>query len=610
MANVALAPGIGIARVPNAGRNFEYLCGEDPVVGAVLVKQAVRGIQSRGIIANAKHWVNNEIETDRKTVSANVDERTRFELYYPPFQAAVDAGVLSVMCAYNRINDQWACENPDTLGHLKKTMGFEGWVMSDWLATHSTVKSVKAGLDMEMPVGLWLSEHLMEKALADGSISEEDVNSAVVRTLTAMYTIGLFDRKPTAEFVDGVSMDSNEPVIYDSPTAPLGGFPLRNVTSPEHNQLAREIAAKSTVLLKNDGNILPFTSESVSPNSCIAVIGDQSVISGRGSGHVVPYYSVTQTQGIQNYLSAHAAFNGVTVVYNDGKNVTAAADIAASCSVAVVVVATSSGEGNDRSTLALGNNQDQLVTTVVAANPRTVVSVITPGAVLMPWADLVPSILVNWLPGQEAGNGLADVLFGEVNPYARLHVTMPNKDNEVQFTAEEYPGVGHPPEAEYHEQLLIGYRWYEAKGVKPVFPFGHGMSYSQFSYSLQPSATVNLDALTRISRMRAFEISRASESAVDVAFMLTNSGRVAGSEIVQLYLSFPSEAGEPLKQLKAFRKVTLAPGATQQVVLSLTTRDLSVWDVNNHNWRVSHGVFTAAIGASSVDIRCTVDFSV
>ena len=426
-ANVALSPGIGIARVSNAGRNFEYLCGEDPILGASLVESVVNGIQDMGIIANAKHWINNEIEDERMRVSANVNERVRFELYYPPFQAAIDAGVLSVMCAYNRINDVHACENSDTLSHLKDTLGFGGWVMSDWTATHSTSDSLLAGLDQEMPLGIHYSENRIEDALKTGEVSLASIDKSVLRILTSMYAIGMFDQ-------------------------PAVGDPMANVTSEAHNQLARQIAATSTVLAKNTGDLLPLSKETL--GECIAVFGDETTVSGGGSGHVNPAYVITPAQGLANALAG----TNTEVIYNSGTDLSDAAALAQRCSAAVVVVATTSSEGSDRKDLSLGDNQDALVSAVAAANPRTVVSVRSPGAVLMPWVAEVPAVLLSWLAGQEAGNGLADVIFGTVNPSARTPITMPNKDNEVGFTEAEYPGVGQPPEAVYLEELLIGYR--------------------------------------------------------------------------------------------------------------------------------------------------------
>eukprot|EP01031_Cornospumella_fuschlensis_P047461 gene47461-58140_t len=337
-ANMALGPGLGIARVPTAGRNFEYLCGEDPYFCSVLADKAIRGYQDNGIIGNAKHYVNNEIETHRMEVSSNVNERVRFELYYPPFEAAAKAGVASVMCSYNRINDVYACENDDTLGHLRKDLGFDGFVVSDWTATKSTVQSLKAGMDMEMPFGLFYEPRVLDKYLASGQITEEQVNAAVTRVLSAMDKVGVLNSPPV-------------------------GSPMTNATSPEHNALAREIASKATVLLQNKDSVLPLNKDNL--GECVAVFGDETNVVGCGSGQVNPAYIVTPQAGIRSYLTG----TQTQVYYNDGKDLSAAADLAKKCGTAVVVVATSSCEGSDRDNLSLGEAQDNLVSTVAAANP-------------------------------------------------------------------------------------------------------------------------------------------------------------------------------------------------------------------------------------------------
>eukprot|EP01038_Epipyxis_sp_PR26KG_P005962 gene5962-8216_t len=340
-ANVFLGPGIGIARVPTAGRNFEYLCGEDhPVLGSVLVKNVVKGIQDHGIIANAKHFVNNEIEDDRMKVSANVDERVRFELYYPPFQAAIDAGVLSVMCSYNRINDVvYACQNNETLSHLRDTMGFKGWVVSDWTATKSTTNSIKAGLDQEMPVGVFYNSiELESKMIANGEVSIKDIDTSVSRIFYSMEKIGLFEN-------------------------PVTGDPTVNVTSDYHNKLAREFAAKS---------IIDHVGE------CIAVIGQQTTVAGGGSGHDVngPYV-ITPSQAMETMLIG----TKTAVYYNN------------------VIAQTNACEGYDRANLSLDGNQDTLISSIAVVSSNVIVSLNVPGAVLMPWANQVSSaILVSWLP--------------------------------------------------------------------------------------------------------------------------------------------------------------------------------------------------------------------
>ena len=277
-------------------------------------------------------------------------------------------------------------------------------------------------------MGIYYSSKRLESALESKEIDISKIDSSITRILTSMYAIGMFDN-------------------------PSEGDPMADVTSKEHNSLARDIAATSTVLAKNANNLLPLSKTSL--GECIAVFGDETTVSGGGSGHVNPAYVITPTQGI----TAALAGTSTQVIYNAGTDLTEAATLAAKCGTAVVVVATTSTEGSDRPTLALGHNQDELVSAVVAANPRTIVSVRSPGAVLMPWVPSVPAVLLSWLPGQEAGNALADVLFGTVNPSARTPVTMPNKDNEVGFSAAQMPGVGQPPEATYLEQLLIGYRY-------------------------------------------------------------------------------------------------------------------------------------------------------
>ena len=436
--NMNLSPGLGIARVPTAGRNFEYLCGEDPILGAMLGSEVVRGIQSKGIIANAKHFVNNEIERNRRTVSSTVNEKIRFQLYYPPFQAAIDAGVLSIMCSYNLINGKHACENEVTLNELRNIMGFKGFVISDWLATHSTVASLSAGLDQELPTGIYFSGAALQSALLIDEIRESQIDTSVLRILTSMYSIGLFDK----------SEDS------------VKGDPLADVTSAEHSALAREIAAKSIVLLKNSKNLLPLNKSKLRK---IGVFGDETTVSGGGSGHVTPGHDhiVTATEGIKGALIGY----NVTVEYfkipqdvhkSDGLIIASA--FATQCDIVIVVVATNSGEGNDRISLELDPGFDDLVAALYLANANTIVAVNTPGAVLLPWSDIVSTILICWMPGEEAGNGLADILFNNINPSARLPITLPNKNNEMEFTKEQYPGVGNPPVATYAEGLLIGYR--------------------------------------------------------------------------------------------------------------------------------------------------------
>eukprot|EP01040_Poterioochromonas_malhamensis_P002838 gene2838-3022_t len=578
-ANVHLGPGLGIARVPTAGRTFEYLCGEDPILGAKLVPGLVRGIQENGIIANAKHFTNNEIEDHRMLVSANVDERTRFELYYPPFEAANKAGVLSVMCAYNRINDVYACQNNDTLSHLRNDLGFEGWVVSDWTATKSTSTSLHAGLDQEMPLGLFYSDHALNKALDSSDIALSEIDTSVTRILYAMYSIGLFDHGYTGDVT-------------------------ANVTSVEHSALAREIAAKSSVLLKNSDNTLPLNANEL--GSCIAVFGDDSTISGGGSGHVNPAYIVTPAAGIQAVLNE--AGSSTQVLYNDGKDITAATQLASSCDTSVIVVATTSSEGSDRDNLSLGDDQNNLVSAIAAVSKRAIVAVNAPGAVLLPFSNEVKGLFINWLPGQEFGNALADVLFGKVNPSARLPLTLPNKENEIEFNKREYPGIGFPPEATYSEELLIGYRWYDAKDVKPLYEFGYGLSYSTFEYK-QVHFQQLLSNVRGNPHLMKSRSSQQDAPVAEVKVSVKNTADRDGAEIVQLYVEYPKTSREPPKQLRSFLKVDLKAGEEKEVTFTVTERDVAVWNVEHHAWEVSTGLYKLHIGASSRDIRIVKQFT-
>ena len=660
-ANVALGPGMNLARVPLNGRVFEYVSGGDGYLGSKLVSEIVQGIQSQKVIANAKHWVNNNQETDRSTVNEVVDERTRHELYYEPFQGAIDSGVGSFMCSYNKINSFWSCENPTTLGDLKKTLGFTGWVMSDWGATHST--SIASGLDQEMPGRQYFGPTLVS-AVQAGNISEAIVDESVLRILTPMYEVGV---------MDDINIDGN----------------LRNdVRSSEHLRFARQVGAESHVLLQNKQNTLPL-SKAAPGGLKIALIGSMArspIVGGGGSGQVFPAKVISPYEGIMNALnmtdqiepmlvdcnstttrdivyeqascisfgpttkdecrSKCATFNGCThwsfdgvdklgycfyaptaegkkrmpgattgvctktqptphwqcnadntcLITTDGLDLPAAQALAAEADVTIIAIGTSSGEGHDRESLSFARaqhscqlqpeaSQDTLVEQIAAVAQRSVVAFTCPGACLTPWRSSVDAILHGFFPGEAYGDALADVLFGMVNPAGKLPLTMPNIENEVGFKDTEYPGINLI--ANYTEGLLIDYRWYTAKGVVPAFPFGHGLSYTSFVFE---------------------ELAISGRS---LACIVRNIGSVSGTEVVQLYLKFPESANTPPLQLKGFVKTELlAPGAQQRVVFELRNRDVSVWDVSLHKFRVVVGSFMAYIGSSSSDFKLSSSFDV
>ena len=470
--------------------------------------------------------------------------------------------------------------------------------MSDWGGTHST--SMTAGLDQEMPGADHMGPQLAA-LVSSGEVTQAKVDDSTLRVLTPMFQMGLFD----------------EPWISNV------GSLESNVTSTEHNKLARSIAAEGIVLLKNSG-VLPITA---TKNFTIAIIGGEArdpQVRGGGSGQVVPYYvssplaamyerfgivekidldsldwkpilddgcnSIDKEEcwmGTNNVISSSCNTAGVCISYDPGTDTTTAAMVAAEADIALVFVATNSNEGADRVSLSFdytsfdGNN-DKLVAAVAAANKNTVVVGVAPGAVLTPWRDNAAAILLAFLPGQEYGNAITDVLLGAVNPSGKLPLTLPTKENECpEFSTDMWPGSNNAAQANYSEHLLIGYRCYDHFGIDPAFPFGHGLSYTTFALSgLKVSANGS-----------------------HISFLVANTGHVAGREVVQLYLSFPATAGEPPQQLKRFEAVALGAGESRAVTFSLDMRDVSVWDVARHRWVEVGGRFGVSVGTSSRDLR-------
>ena len=629
-------------------------------MGYSLVGDIIRGVQDQGIIANAKHWVDNNQETNRNTVDSHVDERTQHEIYYTPFEGAIEAGVGSFMCSYNKINGFWSCENAGTLGDLKGELGFtDGWVMSDWGATHST--SINQGLDQEMPGSVYMGKALL-KALEEGTVSMDAVDNSVLRILTPMFAIGV--------------MDEGTP----------RGDKANDVTSAEHTELAAEISAASHVLLKNK-DTLPLSKDRPMKIAVIGHMARQPIIGGGGSGQVFPKETISPYNGIAaalgvpvdtmtiNCTQTHKDFGyeqpsciagmkvaspekcselcassdncyywsfeanrcaftptkmgikplpgGVSghcerkapaagwscsassscVATSDaqGDNLAEAEQLVKEADVAIVVIGTSSGEGHDREDLTFSQpanlcqlepeeSQDNLVSLVAKwgaenqgqTKTKIVVAMTAPGAVLTPWRDEVDALLHGFMPGQAYGRALANVLFGDVNPSGRLPMTMPNKENEVGFTDEQYPGID--KKAVYTEGLLVDYRWYTGNGVIPAYPFGHGLSYTTFTYSSMTVEKV--------------------DKSIKVTLTLTNSGSVAGRDVPQLYVTFPPEAQEPPLHLKGFRRTELLSAEESTTVeFVLRERDVSVWDVSTHGWKVVEGEYKISVGASSADLR-------
>jgi beta-glucosidase len=541
--NVSEAPDINMARVPRNGRTFEGM-GEDPVLAGALAAADIRGIQENGTIAEVKHYAANNQETQRQSIDEHIDERTLNELYLPHFEQAVTEGRAgSVMCAYPKINGVFTCENPALLqDKLRDDWGFKGFVQSDWGAAHSTVGSANAGMNLEMIDGTWYGEKL-KQAVEAGQVTEQRVGELLLPRFRTMFAFGQFDHPP---------------VLSPLPTA-------------EHDAAAKDFAERGMVLLRNEHAQLPLD-PGVRSIALVGPFATQAKTGGGGSSAVIPTSTVDPLPGLRQRVP------GAAVTLDDGSDPARAAALAHTADVAVVMVGDNEAEGKDRPGLALDGNQDALVAAVAAANPHTVVVVKSGGPVLMPWAASVPAILQAWYPGQQDGAAVAGVLFGDVNPSAKLPITFPAADADTPAnTAAQFPGVNGV--AEYSEGLQIGYRWFDAQGRTPLFPFGHGLSYTTFAFS-------------------GLTVKNTGDGAT-ATFTVRNTGHRAGAEVAQLYLGFPAAAGEPPRQLKGFERVELAPGQARRVTIPLDARDFSVWDTGSHAWRAVRGGFTVQVGDSS-----------
>jgi len=543
-------PDINIARVPQNGRTFEAF-GEDPfLVGRMSVNE-IQGIQSQGVIGEAKHYAGNNQETNRLTINDIIDERTLREIYLPAFEASVKEGAAGgVMCAYNQINGAYSCENDLLMNQiLKSEWGFNGMVTSDFGAVHSTVPSALAGLDLEMPTGIYFTNAL-STAVQSGQVPMSVIDDKLTRRFTTMIRFGIFDNPP-----------ANQPV----PTQADG-------------VVARQIAEAGMVLLKNTNSILPLDASQLHTIAVIGPYASTAKTGGGGSSQVTPAYTVAPVAGIQARVGP-----GVTVNLATGTNLSQAVSVAQSADVAIVMVGDDEAEGADHP-ISLSGNQDQLVQQVAAANPRTIVVMKSGSAILMPWVGAVPAILEAWYPGEEDGNAVAGVLFGDVNPSGKLPLTFPvNVADLPANTPAQYPGVNNV--ANYSEGVFVGYRYFDANNIQPLFPFGFGLSYTSFSYASLAVAK--------------------SGASVTLDFDVTNTGTRSGAEVAQIYIGMPgsTDVPQPPKQLKGFQKLQLQPGQSGHVHLTLDQRAFSYWDVSTHSWQIAPGTYQLYIGSSSRDIR-------
>ncbi len=580
--NMSIGGGVDIARDPRNGRNFEY-AGEDPVLAGTMVGELARGVQANQVMGDIKHYAFNDQETGRTTVNVSIDQRAARESDLLAFQIAIGlANPAGVMCSYNRVTvtpnspTDWACENDYLLNQvLKKDFDFKGFVLSDWGGTHSTVHAALSGLDQEEPGSRYFGDPL-KQAVQSNQVPMSRLDDMVHRVLRSMFANGVIDNPPVTQVVD----------------------PFRGRDDAEH------IADESLVLLKNAGDILPLNPSSVQSIAIIGSHADVGVLSGGGSAQVDapggnaanPRPGVSQWGEAIYFPSSplkeirkHAP--NAKVEFDPGTDNAAAAKLAAAAQIAIVFVNQPLSEGMDAATISLPDNQDGLVDAVAAANPHTIVVIESGGPVAMPWIDHVQGVIEAWYPGIGGAQSLANILFGDVDPSARLAITFPKTDAQLPHPQVagmdliKNPGAGHhrPGElplfdAPATEGVRVGYKWFESKQEQPLFPFGFGLSYTTYEFS-------DLKA-----------------SQHEVTFTVRNSGSRAGTEVAQVYAVLPASTGESaFKRLVAWDRVTLAAGESKTVTLKLDPLYLSIFDVGKDKFVLAPGDYEILAGSSSHD---------
>ncbi|CAN7160376.1 beta-glucosidase family protein [Caulobacter sp. LjRoot300] len=584
--NVMLAGGVNLVREPRNGRNFEY-GGEDPWLAGKMVGAQIKGIQSNAIVSTIKHYALNGQETGRFVLDARIGEADARTSDLLAFQFAMeDSDPHSVMCAYNRVNGDYACENDFLLNKvLKQDWGYKNYVMSDWGAAHSSAKAVNAGLDQESAGDAFDTQPFfkgpLKDALAKGEVSQARLDDMARRVLRGLFASGVVE-KPV----------KIAPIDYAA-----------------HAKVTRADAEEGVVLLKNDKGLLPLLSEKgVASARKIVVIGghaDVGVLSGGGSSQVYPIGGrAVQGEGPASWpgpmiyfpssplKALKARLPGADIQFADGKDKAAAAKLAAGADVVLVFATQWNGESFD-SPLTLENDQDALIDAVATANAKTVVVLETGGPVLMPWLSKVGGVVEAWYPGSEGGEAIARVLTGEVDASGRLPVTFPAALDQLPRLVLD--GDPKKPDdlfaVDYTiEGAAVGYKWFDKKGHQPLFAFGHGLSYTTFAYD-------NLKAETK-------------GGALSVSFDVRNTGKRAGKAVPQVYVSPKAGGWEAPQRLAGFSKVELAPGATTRVTLTVDQRLLATWDDKAHGWSVAAGSYTVALGASSRDTAAKADVTV
>jgi beta-glucosidase len=576
--DIMLGPGVNIQRTPLCGRNFEYL-GEDPFLAGQMAAGYIRGVQSQGVASCVKHFAANNQELDRGTINVEMDERTLREIYLPAFQTAVQqAGVLAVMGAYNEFRGQHCAENDYLLNKiLKGEWGFQGLVVSDWGGVHDTREAAQNGLDLEMGTenraydDYFLANPFLA-GLRSGEYPMSLLDDKVRRNLRVMFATHVFDSREKG-----------------------------SINTAAHQTTARQVAEQAVVLLKNEGAALPLDPARI---HSLAVIGENAVTRqthGGDSSAVKAFYEITPLQGIIERVGKQAA-----VTYARGYGADAGPDLisqavqaAKQADVAIVFAGLGHGrycdtEGFDRKDLRLPYGQDELIEQVRQANPKTIVVLVSGAPVQMdPWLANVPAVLEAWYSGMEGGNALARVLFGDVNPSGKLPCTFPKRlEDSPAHAFNAYPGVNGT--VRYEEGLLVGYRYFDTKEIEPLFPFGHGLSYTSFEYS----------------NLKLAQGTEAGGPLATVKFTLANTGSRAGAEVAQIYIHQTQPSlPRPYKELKGFRKILLQPNERQTVSIPLGQGVFAYYDPKQGGWLAEKGEYEIFVGSSSRDIRLAGKFT-
>ncbi|HEY8715486.1 MAG TPA: glycoside hydrolase family 3 C-terminal domain-containing protein [Candidatus Acidoferrum sp.] len=571
--NMTLGGGTNITREPRNGRTFEYL-GEDPILAGTLVGNRIKCEQAQHVIGDIKHFVANDQEVGRNEVNVVIGKRALQETDLLAFQIGIHIGnPAAVMCSYNSLNGDYACENKYLLTDvLKKSWKFPGFVVSDWGGTHSAIKASAAGLDNEEPEDIFYGEPL-KKAVQDGKVPAAELDEHVRRVLRSEFASGIVD------------------------------FPMkRSVVDVEAGfEISRRLAEQSSVLLKNDKSILPLDRAKVHSIAIIGAHSNTSMISGGGSAQVDPPGAHSPVWKAHVWFPTSplkaivAKASGATVKYDSGENPGSAAALAKQSDVAIVFAHQWSSEDMDLPNLSLPENQNALIDQIASANPRTIVVLETGTAVTMPWLDKVSGVLEAWYAGSKGADAVANILFGDVNPGAKLPMTFPRSEEDLP-----HPRLLAPPpggtgleaimktgeakatfDVHYDEGLKVGYKWYDAEKKPVLFPFGFGLSYTTYAYSglkVQPGKTTT------------------------VTFSVKNTGDRPGTEIAQVYAALPADAGEPPKRLVGWSKVHLDAGESREVSVSIDPLYLSIFEESSDSWKIPSGEYSFMAGGSSQDL--------